>query len=76
MPADTALYHIILWSCLSIGAALFYACISLLNMEVTNDSLLFSKVCSPALSAAACHLGRAPRLDLKAGVPCPHAGEG
>merc|ERR1740133_409204 len=38
-----AMTHIILWSSLAMFAALIYACLALFNMEVTNDSLLFSK---------------------------------
>ena len=42
-PEGVGMYHIIMWSSIAIAASVFFAVIALFNMDVGNDSLLFSK---------------------------------
>ena len=40
---DIGMFHIILWSSLTITIAMYFAVMALVNMDVGNDSLLYSK---------------------------------
>ena len=41
--ADIANYHVILWSSLGLVVVTFYCVMALFNMDISQDSLLYSK---------------------------------
>ena len=46
-PESYEIFHIILWSSIGIALALFFAVLALVNMDVGNDSMLYSKARPP-----------------------------
>ncbi len=61
-PESYEIFHIILWSSIGIALALFFAVLALVNMDVGNDSMLYSKARSPP--------GRCPLEASPHAAPC------